>query len=107
MKFKGQPTIEFEEVKGIVKLVESKEDAKKIKPKHIVVADSTIPEYLPELLDAKGIVTASGGLLSHSAILSRESNIPTIIGVERIDEILKDGQEIIMKGNGQLIVKNK
>ena len=104
MKLKGYPAIEFKEFKGIAKVVCGEEDLKNITKNHVVVTDSTIPEYLPELLNTGAIITVASGLLSHSAILARETDIPTIIGVKEADEIIKDNDLLTLKGDGTIIL---
>ncbi|MCI0566183.1 hypothetical protein L0Y46_03215 [bacterium] len=40
---------------------------------------------------ASAIVTDIGGMLSHAAIVSRELNIPCIVGTKNASKILKNG----------------
>lgn len=44
----------------------------------------------------KGIITEVGGDTSHSAIMARSYEIPAVLGVAGVTEILKDGQEVIV-----------
>lgn len=60
----------------------------------ILVAHSTTPELISLCNKAAAIVTDQGGLLSHAAIVSRELNIPCIIGTGDATEILKNGDFI-------------
>lgn len=57
----------------------------------IIVAPTTDPEMMPALRKAGAIITDIGGLLSHSAITSRELNIPCIIGTKVATQVLHDG----------------
>jgi pyruvate, water dikinase len=43
-----------------------------------------------------GIITMRGGRTCHAAIVSRELNIPAIVGVENVQKVLKQGQEITL-----------
>ncbi|RMD85788.1 MAG: phosphoenolpyruvate--protein phosphotransferase [Candidatus Dadabacteria bacterium] len=47
----------------------------------------------------RGIVTASGGVTSHAAILAKSLEIPTVVGVENLVEVCHQGDEIIVDGN--------
>ncbi|HCU70489.1 MAG TPA: hypothetical protein DIC35_01895 [Candidatus Moranbacteria bacterium] len=57
----------------------------------VLVAETTSPEIMPACSKAAAIVTNQGGLMSHAAIVSRELNIPCIVGTENATTILKDG----------------
>jgi pyruvate,water dikinase len=45
------------------------------------------------------IVTDSGGLLSHPAIVSREYGIPGVVGTRTGTERISDGQRVRVDGN--------
>lgn len=57
----------------------------------VLVAQSTNPDLTVLLRKAGAIVTDQGGLLSHAAIVSRESGIPCIVGTRNATKILKNG----------------
>jgi len=44
----------------------------------------------------KGIVTEEGGLTSHAAILARSMRIPTLTGVERLLDVVREGDFLIV-----------
>jgi len=46
----------------------------------ILVTEMTAPEWVPAMRKAAAIVTNSGGMTSHAAIVSRELGIPCIVG---------------------------
>lgn len=69
------------------------------KPLEIVVVKHTDPGWTPLFGICKGLIVENGGLLSHAAIISRELNLPCIIGVENATRLLKDGQQISMDGS--------
>lgn len=62
----------------------------------ILVTDDFTPRQLIYFNEILGIVAESGGLASHAAIVSKEFNLPVIMQVEGITELLKDGQYITM-----------
>lgn len=63
----------------------------RMKKGDILVAHSTTPELISLCNKAAAIVTDQGGMLSHAAIVSRELNVPCVIGTGNATEILKDG----------------
>ena len=58
---------------------------------HILVAGQTKPCLMPAIRKAKAIITDEGGLLCHAAIVSRELNIPCLIGTKIATKVLRDG----------------
>ena len=54
----------------------------------------TRPEFVPLMKRASAIVTDEGGITCHAAIVSRELNIPCIIGTKIVTKVLKDGDEV-------------
>ena len=69
----------------------------------ILVAETTSPELMPACQKAGAIITNQGGLLSHAAIVSREMNIPCIVGIENATEILKEGDKVEVDGNNGVV----
>ena len=54
----------------------------------------TSPELVPAMHKAAGIVTDEGGVTCHAAIVSREFNIPCIVGTGNATKVFKDGDFI-------------
>jgi len=77
--------------KGLVKLVRSKEEMNGFEKSMILVAYETTPDVIVAMKKAAAIVTDFGGLTSHAAIISREFNIPCIVGTQNATQLLKDG----------------
>ncbi len=73
------------------------EDARDVKDK-ILVTKMTDPGWVFLLASAKGVISEKGSLLSHTAIISRELNIPSVVGVERLMDTIKTGDMIRMDG---------
>ena len=42
----------------------------------------------------KGLISEKGSLLSHTAIIGRELNVPTVVGVKNITQLLKNMKQI-------------
>lgn len=70
-------------VKGRPVYIEDAEDIKTsdFKNGDILLADCTDPDWVPVMIESSAIITAEGGFLSHSAIISRELGIPCITGL--------------------------
>ena len=86
------------EAKGEVLVIEDVRKAVDVKDK-ILVTKMTDPGWVFLLTLSKGIISEKGSLLSHTAIISRELGIPSIVGVKGITEKLKTGDVIHMNGS--------
>ena len=62
----------------------------------ILITKMTDPGWVFLLANAIGIISEKGSLLSHTAIISREIKIPSIVGVEDATTIIKTGDYISM-----------
>ncbi len=78
-------------VTGAVKVILDPKKFTDFKNGDILVTSMTRPDFVPFMKKAGAVVTDAGGILSHAAIVSRELNIPCIIGTEIATNILKDG----------------
>ncbi len=71
----------------------------------IMVTHMTSPEYIPAMKRAKAIITDEGGLTCHAAIVSRELDIPCIIGTKIATKVFKDGDLVEVDANKGIIKK--
>ncbi|MGF3521975.1 MAG: phosphoenolpyruvate synthase [Candidatus Bathyarchaeia archaeon] len=79
---------------GVAKVVLSPEEAQEgMKKGDILVTDMTNPDFVPFMKIASAIVTDKGGITSHAAIVSRELNIPCVVGTETATQVMKTGKE--------------
>lgn len=98
-EFKGTPACPGKVV-GRVKLVlsnkmdEVNKALENFETGQILVTHNTQPNMVPLMTKAAAIVTAQGGITSHSAVVAREFQIPCVVGIESITMFLKDGDLI-------------
>lgn len=90
-------------VDGIARLVFSSQDIGNVKQGEILVAPSTAPGWNPVFGLAKGVITDTGGMMSHVAIICREQGLPAIVGTGRATSTIKDGQKIRMDGGTGIV----
>jgi len=79
---------------GIVNILKSARDIKKVKAGDILVTDMTTPDFVPAMKKAVAIVTNKGGQTSHAAIVSRELGVPCIVGTKNATTKLKQGKVV-------------
>jgi phosphohistidine swiveling domain-containing protein len=84
---------------GLARVVGTINELPKVKAGEIVVTSNTDPGWTPVFPKLGGLVTETGGILSHGAIVSREYNIPAVTAVKDATKILKTGQKITVDGN--------
>ncbi|MDD5177780.1 MAG: PEP-utilizing enzyme [Candidatus Nanoarchaeia archaeon] len=105
-EFKGSPAC-MGKARGIVKLVETVNDLPKFKEGDILVSASTNPHLMPAIKKAAGIITDTGGVTCHAAVVSRELNIPCVIGTKIATKVLKDGDLVELDADNGIIKKIK
>ena len=93
--------------KGEVKIIIRAEDMKKMNQGDILVSIATDPDIVPAMKKAAAIVTEQGGVTSHAAIVSRELNIPCVIGTKIATKVFKDGDMVEVDANKGTVVKAK
>ncbi|MCH8026218.1 MAG: hypothetical protein IH866_05430, partial [Chloroflexi bacterium] len=49
------------------------------------------------------LVTDSGGILSHPAIIAREYGIPAVVATGNGTQIIEDGQQVLVDGEAGLV----
>lgn len=69
----------------------------------VLVSGSTGPEMILACRKAGAIVTDEGGIISHAAIVSRELNIPSVIGTKIATRVLKDGDLVEVDANKGIV----
>jgi len=86
---------------GAVRVVVSREDAARLADGEILVTHMTAPDWVPLMRRAAAIVTDSGGMTCHAAIVSRELGIPCVVGTSDATTALHDGELVTVDaGNG-------
>ena len=60
----------------------------------VLVTHMTTPDWVPLMRRASAIVTDSGGMTCHAAIVSRELGIPCVVGTGNATRVLRDGEVV-------------
>ncbi len=90
--------------RGKVNIILNLSQISKFRKGDILIAPFTSVSYLPAMKKARAILTETGGLTSHAAIVSRELGVPCIVGIKNLISILNDGDFVEVNAN-QGIVK--
>jgi len=89
--------------RGRARVIMSLNDGHRLEPGDILVCPSTAPPWTPLFAIAAAVVTDSGGMLSHSAIVAREYAIPCVVGTQVGTQKIKDGATITVDGAQGLV----
>ncbi|MFX0036121.1 MAG: PEP/pyruvate-binding domain-containing protein [Candidatus Hermodarchaeota archaeon] len=74
----------------------------------ILVVSRTDPGWTPVFSKIAGLITETGGILSHGAVISREYSIPAVTNIVNACHIFKTGQIIKIDGfNGIVTIQEK
>ena len=92
-------------VRGIVRVIHDISELGKVEDGDILVASMTTPEFVPAMERAAAFITDEGGITCHAAIISREMDVPCIIGLEIATKVLKDGDFVEVDANNGIIRK--
>lgn len=83
---------------GPVRVVESPQQSGNLNPGDVLVASMTAPDWLPTLRRACAVVTDTGGITCHAAIVSRELGLPCVVGTREGTSTLRDGDLVTVNG---------
>lgn len=90
-------------IRASVAIVNETKDIRKVKAGNILVSVMTHPDLMLAIQKCSGIITDAGGITSHAAIISREFNIPCIVGTGIATKILKDGDLVELDANNGIV----
>ena len=91
-------------VEGFARVITDPRDAM-IMPGEILVAERTDPGWVMLFPSAAGLLVERGSLLSHSAIVSRELGLPSIVSIAGLTAWLKSGDRVELDGTTGIVRK--
>lgn len=69
----------------------------------ILVCPVTTPDFVPLMKKAAAIVTDTGGILSHAAIVARELHKPCIVGTKNASSVLLEGERVFVNADKGIV----
>lgn len=80
---------------GKVRVIKNNEDLKDVEEGEVLVLRMTTPDLMLEGIKKAGaIITDEGGITCHAAVLSREFNIPALMGTEVATKVFNTGDHV-------------
>jgi len=92
-------------VQGVVRRIDLPEQMFKMQYGDILLSTGTTPSIVPAMKKAGAIITDEGGLTCHASIVSRELQIPCVIGTKNATRVLKDGDKVEVDATNGIIKK--
>jgi pyruvate,water dikinase len=90
-------------VRGRARVLRSLPEAAGLRQGEVLVAETTAPPWTPLFATAAAIVTDTGGILSHSAVVAREYRIPAVVGTGAATATIRSGQEVEVDGDRGIV----
>lgn len=85
-------------VRGPARVTLSPDDFGRVQPGDVIVCPSSNPSWVPLFAIAAGLVTDTGGVLSHAAVVAREFGLPAVVGTGDATSRIRDGQILELDG---------
>ncbi len=84
--------------RGPARVTLSPDDFARVQPGDIIVCPSSNPSWVPLFTIAAGLVTDTGGVLSHAAVVAREFGLPAVVGTGDATSRIADGRMVELDG---------
>jgi rifampicin phosphotransferase len=88
---------------GPVRVLRSEADFPRLTHGDVLVCPETTPQWSVLFSSVGALVTDTGGLLSHPAIIAREYQIPAVVATGNATTLLRDGQLVTVDGGAGLV----
>ena len=85
-------------MRGPARVTLSQDAFGRIQPGDIIVCPSSNPSWVPVFTIAAGLVTNTGGVLSHAAVVAREFGLPAVVGTGDATTRIADGRFVEIGG---------
>ncbi|HET9592247.1 MAG TPA: PEP/pyruvate-binding domain-containing protein, partial [Solirubrobacterales bacterium] len=93
------------EASGPVRLIAELDGAGVLRDGEVLVTHMTAPDWVPLMRRAAAIVTDSGGMTCHAAIVSRELGIPCVVGTGEATKVLRDGEVVTVDAGAGVVTE--
>lgn len=84
---------------GRVRVLRTPEEGNRLMDNEVLVAPMTNPDWLPAIRRAAAVVTETGGMTCHAAIVARELGVPCVVGARDATAVLREGQSVTVDGS--------
>ena len=86
------------EATGVARVVRGPEDFARVAAGDVLVCATTTPAWTPLFPSLGALVTDTGGILCHAAVVAREYGLPAVVGAEVATTGVPDGALVRVDG---------
>ena len=83
---------------GTARVVRSADDLGRVSAGDVLVCTTTTPSWTPVFASVAGIVTDTGGILCHAAVVAREYSLPAVVGAHMATSRIQEGSRVTLDG---------
>jgi phosphohistidine swiveling domain-containing protein len=83
---------------GIARVVAGPDDFGRVSGGEVLVCTTTTPAWTPLFPSLAALVTDTGGILCHAAVVAREYGLPAVVGAEVATRAIPDGAVVRVDG---------
>jgi rifampicin phosphotransferase len=84
---------------GTARIVLDPGDFSRVRAGDVLVCATTTPSWTPVFASIAGLVTDTGGILCHAAVVAREYGLPAVVGTEEATARIADGARVEVDGD--------
>jgi rifampicin phosphotransferase len=90
-------------VRGTARVTLTQADFGAVQAGDIIVCPSSNPSWVPLFAIAGGLITNTGGVLSHAAVVAREFALPAVVGTGDATSRIADGRLVELDGSSGIV----
>jgi phosphohistidine swiveling domain-containing protein len=83
---------------GVARVVAGPDDFARVQRGDVLVTTTTTPAWTPLFPSLGALVTETGGILSHAAVVAREYKLPAVVGATGATRAIPDGTRVRVDG---------
>jgi len=91
------------EINGEAIVIKNLSDLEHFREGGIIICESLAPSWISYFKKAKAVIADIGGIMSHTAIICREYNIPCIVAASHATKLIKTGDNLFVNGEQGIV----
>jgi pyruvate,water dikinase len=89
--------------RGPARVLRSFSEAGRVAPGDVLVVTTTSAPWTPLFATVAAVVTDTGGVLCHAAIVAREYRVPAVVGTRTGTSVIRDGELVEVDGDAGVV----
>ena len=92
---------------GPVRIIRDEKEFGRIRAGDVLVCPTTSPVWSMLFPSIGALVTDTGGILSHPAIIAREYHVPAVVAARQATALLRDGETVTVDGTAGTVERHR